>query len=109
MTSKSATTHVEFDENLHIKPIKFAEELGIRPQMVYNYIANDRFPEGTVVEVTHVEKDEEGEVTKTRSQNVLDRAKATEWAEEYTARKEARAAKAQQQLEDELAGKGNKA
>jgi hypothetical protein len=97
---------VEFDADLHIKPIEFADSLGIRPQMVYNYIKNGRFPEGTVVEVTiSTTKGEGDEATvTTRTQNVLERGAANDWAVKYTEKKEARAAKKAEQLAKELAG-----
>jgi predicted transcriptional regulator len=104
------TDQVLFDEDVHVKPIEFAETLGIRPQMVYNYIKNERFPDGTVVEVTHRTETTEGEgedavtTVKERVQKVLVRELAEEWAAEYLNRKQARAEKREAQLQAELAG-----
>ena len=91
---------VEQHEQGVINPIVLAKVMGIRPQMVYNYISKGKFStvddEGNLV-AAHAKQN-------STQKKVLDFDEANTWATSYFERKVERETKAAEKLAAELAG-----
>jgi hypothetical protein len=81
-----------------VNPIVLAELMGVRPQMLYQYISKGKLPV--------LEGHEQPVGTNSTQKKVIDLAVANAFAEGYLSRKVEREAKRQAKIEAELAGEG---
>jgi predicted transcriptional regulator len=83
-----------------VSPIDLANLMGIRPQMVYNYLSKGKFKTGDE------ERDAQINKYNNTQKKVIDLETAVIWATNYYGRKVEREQKAAEKIEAELKGEG---